>query len=273
MRQWLDRFDAVCNLLSFRTVEVEPRDFTEDDLPPMETVFRRLGTAGFPSFVINPAECEGTPFTGLLHAGATYLGFRAPSEISYLLEQALTQTASRRSFHYLYWPMVDIVAHTYGPLSAAYYRELEFVDLILQQVAQCCANRNAALLFTADHGQAALSDDRAVVLTTECARGLRQFPGGGRRALYLAENEPGVLGQQALFHQEDLLLIKSDEAIDRGWFGGREVVHRSALGDLILMTMNDRQVLFDYGDGIGTYAGAHGSLTEDEMLVPLLLLP
>ena len=273
MRQWLDRFDALCNMLSFRTIEAQPREFSEEDLPPVETVFRRLRTAHVPSSAISPAEYEGTAFTGLINNGADYLGFRAQSEMAHLLERSLADSAGGRSFHYVYWPMVDAVAHTYGPLSAAYYRELEFVDLMFEQVAECCANAGATLLFTADHGQASLADQRAVIIDNECARVLKRPPGGNRRALYLEEKEFGVLRQQPLLQREDLMVVDAEEAIDRGWFGGREVANRSALGDLIVMAMSDRQLLFDYGDGIGTFAGAHGSLTEDEMLVPLLVLP
>ena len=273
MRQWLDRFDALCNMLRFRTIEAQTRDFAEEDLPAVETVFRRLRAAHIPSFAISPAEYEGTAFTGLINNGAAYLGFRAQSEIAHLLERSLADCAGNRSFHYLYWPMVDTVAHTYGPLSAAYYRELEFVDLMFQQVAECCANAGATLLFTADHGQAMLAEGRAVIINNECARALKRPPGGNRRALYLTEKEVGELRQQPLLRQEDLVVVDAEEAINRGWFGGREVANRSALGDLIVMAMNDRQLLFDYGDGIGTFAGAHGSLTEDEMLVPLLVLP
>ena len=272
-RQWLDGLGALCNMLSFRTVESEPRDFSEVDLPPVETVFQRLRGAHIPSFVVSPAEYEGTAFTGLINNGATYLGFRAQSEMGHLLEQSLADSLGSRSFHYLYWPMVDTVAHTYGPLSAAYYRELDFVDLMIEQVAESCAQAGAALLVTADHGQALLSEPRAMVVSGECARALRQPPGGNRRALYLTERELGEVRQQPLLLQEDLVVVDAEEAISRGWFGGREVANRSALGDVIVLALNDRQLLFDYGDGIGTFAGAHGSLTEDEMLVPLLLLP
>jgi hypothetical protein len=273
MRQWLDRFGALCNMLSFRTIEREARDFSEVDLPPVETVFQRLRAAHIPSFVVSPAEYEGTAFTGLINNGATYLGFQAQSEMSQLLEQSLADTTGSRSFHYLYWPMVDTVAHIYGPLSAAYYRELKFVDLMIEQVAQSCAKAGAALLVVADHGQAALSEEGAIVVGGECARALRHPPGGNRRALYLTERGLGLIQQQPLLQQEDLVMVDAEEAITRGWFGGSEVANRSALGDLIVLAMNDRQLLFDYGDGIGTFAGAHGSLTEDEMLVPLLLLP
>ena len=273
MRQWLDRFDALCNMLRFRTIETQARDFSEEDLPPVETVFQRLRTAHIPSYVVSPAEYEGTAFTGLINNGARYLGFRTQSEIGHLLEQSLADAAGDRSFHYLYWPMVDTVAHTYGPLSPPYYRELDFVDLMVQQVAECCAKAGATLLFTADHGQALLAKQRAVIINSECTTALKRPPGGNRRALYLSEKELGEMRHEPLLQQEDLVLVDTEEAINRGWFGGHEVANRSALGDLIVMAMDDRQLLFDYGDGIGTFAGAHGSLTEDEMLVPLLVLP
>jgi hypothetical protein len=273
MRQWLDRMGAVCNMLRFQTVETAPREFCEEDLPAVETVYQRLRSAHLPSFVISPAEYEGTAFTALLHQGAPYAGYRAQSEIAYLLEQSLAEAGPRRSLHYLYWPMVDTLAHTYGPLSAAYDRELEFVDLMIRRVADCCAANDCALVLTADHGQATLAAERALLLDATCARALDRPPGGNRRVLYLTEKKGHGLRQHPLLQQEDLLVIDTDDAIARGWFGGPSVANRSALGDLIVMAMTDRQLLFDYGDGVGCFAGAHGSLTEAEMLVPLLVVP
>ena len=115
--------------------------------------------------------------------------------------------AGDRSFHYLYWPMVDTVAHTYGPLSPPYYRELDFVDLMVQQVAVCCANAGATLIFTADHGQALLAEQRAVIINSECATALKRPPGGNRRALYLSEKELGEMRHEPLLQQEDLVLV------------------------------------------------------------------
>lgn len=273
MRQWLDRFGSVCDMLRFCTTEAEPQEFDEEALPPLKTVFHRLRAAHVPSFVISPAEYEGTAFTGLLHAGAEYVGFRTQSEMGELLQQTLRTSAGNRSFHYVYWPMVDTVAHTYGPLSSAYYRELAFVDVMVSQMTECCAKAGATLVFTADHGQASLTFDRAIVINTDCTRMLRRHPGGNRRVFYLSEKESGMLRHHPLFQQEDLLVLDATEAIERGWFGGKEVTNRSALGDLVVMAMSDRQLLFDYGGGISAFAGAHGSLTADEMLVPLLVLP
>ncbi len=45
------------------------------------------------------------------------------------------------------------------------------------------------------------------------------------------------------------------------------------MGDLIVLVLGDRQLLYDYGQGIIIHSGGHASLSADEMLVPLIVAP
>ena len=46
------------------------------------------------------------------------------------------------------------------------------------------------------------------------------------------------------------------------------------MGDLIVLALGDRQLLYDYGQGIIIiHSGGHASLSADEMLVPLIVAP
>ena len=49
--------------------------------------------------------------------------------------------------------------------------------------------------------------------------------------------------------------------------------YRSRVGDLIVLALGDRQLLYDYGQGIIIHSGGHASLSADEMLVPLIVAP
>ena len=194
-----------------------------------------------------------------------------------MLDQTLSSRASQRSFHSLYWPMIDTLAHIHGPLSAvgnsrACLLELEFIDLMLGHVVECCRRHDAALLITADHGQELLDKDRGVLLEP-IAGALRHPPGGGRRALYLSSDDPAALIEMEPLSGSDVDCLFAADVIERGWFGGDCGRFRSRLGDVVALPPDNRQLLFDYGSGIHVQQGAHGGLSEAEMLVPLIAVP
>ena len=273
MYQWIDEVGALCNMLQFATMADEPVPFSEELLRSGPTIYELLAARGAPSYVISSMDYEGTAFTNLLHQGAQYLGCLSQSDISHLLETSFEQAGGRRSFHYVYWPTVDTIAHAYGPLSEVHLLELEFVDLMLGKIMAHCAAAGYGLVFAADHGQAALEPERALRLNGDLRGLLRHHPGGGRRAMYLSADDREAVRENAALREHDVQVVDSEDAIARGWFGGDCGRYRTRVGDLIALTAGGRQLLYDFGKGITVYRGAHASLTADEMLVPLLVRP
>lgn len=277
-RQWMEEVGALCNMLRFTTEEAEPVAFAEEVIRVVPTVYDRLAAAGVPSFCISASEYEGSAFTSLICGGSTYVGYRAQSEISHLLTESMARAGGGPGFYSVYWPMIDTLAHVYGPAysggqSEVCLLEMEFIDLMVGKVMEVCEREGQTLIFTADHGQTRLAPDRALTLGGEVAALLRHPPGGGRRALYLSTQNPSALASLEVFRADDVLLLTADDAVGRGWYGGDCAPFRSRLGDLVALTQSDRQLLFDYGSGVHLQTGAHGGLTEEEMLVPLVAVP
>jgi len=282
-RQWMEELGSLCNMLRFTTETSEPAAFSEEMVRVVPTVHERLADAGVRSFSITASEYEGSAFTSLLSAGSTYVGYRAQSEISHLLAQCIGEAAGMPGFYSVYWPMIDTLAHLYGPAtrvdptsldqSEVGLAEMEFIDLMVGKVMEVCEREGQTLVVTADHGQIRLAPDRSVTLGEEVAALLNYPPGGGRRALYLSSTNPSDLASLAVFQIDDLLLLTVDDAISRGWYGGDCAPFRTRMGDLIALAQADRQLLFDYGSGMFLQNGGHAGLTEDEMIVPLLVVP
>jgi hypothetical protein len=220
MRQWLEEIGALGDLLRFRTVAEPPQPIDAALIRSAPTLYERLRDRGFAAVAISAKAHEGTGFTNLLHEGAQYLGYEAQSEIPYLLQTSLDQHRGHRAFHYVYWPMVDTLSHIYGPQSEPCALEMEFVDLLLGKVMDCCAQAGHTLLLTADHGQTALDPDRALIMGPDLGRLLRYPPGGGRRACYLAALDPAALRAHPLLQHQNLLVLPTDEFVAAGWFGG-----------------------------------------------------
>jgi hypothetical protein len=105
-------------------------------------------------------------------------------------------------------------------------------------------------------------------------RGVSLFGGEARfRHLYC---DNGVVDDVAARWTERLgddgIVLTRDRAIDEGWFGEVASEVRLRLGDVMVASIGDRAVVstsrFPYE---ATLVGLHGSLTDEEMLVPLLV--
>ena len=276
-RLWLEELGSLCNMLTFTTGSKPPEGFDDEVVRAVPTVYDLLAEAGVSSNVISSAGYEGTAFTALLSRGAAYLGYNTQSELPHLLETCLRESGGR-SFHFLYWPMIDTLAHKYGPVSTreesrACLLEFEFIDLMIGHVAEACRGRGCSLVITADHGQVRLDPEKALVLEGRDAEALCRPPGGGRRAWYLASDDPEKLVSGGFLGRPEVEWVYSDDAVARGWFGGDCGRFRSRLGDVVALPGDGLQLMFDFGSGIHTQTGSHGGMTAEEMLVPLLAVP
>jgi hypothetical protein len=93
------------------------------------------------------------------------------------------------------------------------------------------------------------------------------------RHLYCARGAvPGVVAAWAELLQGRAEVLTRDQAIARGWFGPVTPGVLPRLGDVIVAACGDHAVVsstdFPYETKL---VGLHGSLTPDEMLIPLLV--
>jgi hypothetical protein len=108
----------------------------------------------------------------------------------------------------------------------------------------------------------------------ELRDGVRLVGGEARfRHLYCASGAvPDVVAAwgSALAGRADV--FTRDEVVANGWFGDVEAFVRPRLGDVIVATRGDFSILHSEAFPYETrLIGMHGSLTADEMLIPMLL--
>jgi hypothetical protein len=180
----------------------------------------------------------------------------------------------------VYWPGTDDVAHTYGPESnrfvAAMRQMAASVDAQSLRPLPASAREGALLIVTADHGQIATPPERAVHLSDhpDLADMFLLPPAAEPRASYLYI-ERGKSASVRSYVEDRFpgrfLLLEMDQAIAAGLFGSSELPpeSRSRLGDLLLVA-RDGSRLIPVGES-ADFRGEHGSLTPEEMLVPLLM--
>ncbi len=228
-----------------------------------------FGGASRPVPVVSRSEFGGTGFTAA-HLGDSPLhGYRVlsslPLEVGRLLRQG-------EPFVYAYYDGIDKVAHTSG-LGELYDAELRAVDRLVADVADELPP-GAVLVVTADHGQIDVGP-QLELLGREIMALVHFMSGEGRfRWLHARPGAAADLLEAAADRYADTTWVKGrDQVIDEGLFGGPlapEFLPR--LGDVVLIPQAPMAFVDPADTGESRLYSRHGSLTADEMLVPLVAL-
>ena len=179
-------------------------------------------------------------------------------------------TAEGSPFVYAYYEGIDKVAHAQG-LGEYYDDELRAADRLVGDVLDVLPP-GAVLVVTADHGQVEVGGS-VEVFGPEIMDDLTLISGEGRfRWLHVREGAAADMAQAAGARYGDIAWVRTKEqVIDDGWLGGvpRPAV-AARLGDVALVPFTPTAFLDPADTGELRLQARHGSLTTDEMLVPLL---
>ena len=253
------------------------------ELFPMYTVFEPLRKAGLEALSITRGIFTNTALGWLHHVGADVLGYLHASDMFVHLRQSVRQRR-REGLIAVYWDVVDMLSHEYGPFSEAVAGAVDHLFYSLQrQLLDAIPREERAdtlLLITADHGQCDARPDEAILLGEEPRLNdlLMLPPAGQSRAAYLYANQGAVeeLGEELCRFQEHMRIYRSEEALASGLFGPPELSDRirRRVGDYVTAGRAGTQLLGPeiLRDQL-SLKGRHGSLTENEMIVPLIAMP
>lgn len=243
---------------------------------PHGTLFEQLVAAGVAVTRIGPDYFDGSGLTRAAQRGGT---FRAAHELAARVEEALAALAAApRSLVYLYWGEVDKIGHGFGPDSWQWGEEVERTDAALADLASRLP-AGTSLTVTADHGMVSApeSQRRDLAWEEDLAHGIRHL--GGDPRVPQPHCEPGaapdVLAAWTDLLGDSALVVSRQEAVERGWFGPVEARVSGRIGDLVVAMRGHATVLDSRVHRAEFLAlqGHHGSLTREEMAIPLLHLP
>jgi hypothetical protein len=218
--------------------------------------------------VITRAEFEASGFT-LAHLDQVrFTGYRT---LGTLTAELVRLTRAGEPFTYAYYEGLDKVSHEYG-LGAQYDEELRWIDHLVATLLDRLP-AGTAVAVTADHGQVETGDD-VVELPSDVLTHVAMQSGEGRfRWLHARGGRTAALHEAATARLGDQAWVRTrEEAIGEGWYGPTVTdAAASRLGDVLLAAKGT--VAFHDPNDTGPYVlvGRHGSLTADEMLVPLLV--
>lgn len=217
--------------------------------------------------VVTTAGFEGTGFTMAHLADVRHRGWHTMAAITVEVRQAV---AAGEPFVYAYYDGIDKTAHVHG-FGEHYDAELVACDRLVADLMMALP-RGTAVVVTADHGIVDCLDG-AVALDPAVERHVERQSGEARfRWLHAEPGHHRELLEAARAAHDDTAWVRSvDEVLDEGWFGPRvRPEARDRLGDVAVVARGGHYFLDGADAPRVRLVGRHGSLTADEMLVPML---
>ena len=263
--------DRVVNQLTGWDERMEPRLWQNQP-----TVFERAAEAGIPGFAVGPKRFTESGFSQAVLRGAAYL----PAETigaRFAAARAVFD-AEPRALIYLYVPELDISAHAHGWESPRWLAQLEALDAETARFA-AALRQDEGMILTADHGVVDVPEAKQVLFDTvpQLVAGVRHI-GGDPRCLQLY-TEPGVDADALAdvwraVEGERAWVFTRDQAVAAGLFGAVRAEVLPRIGDVIVAA---RKLIAYYdsrepNQSARSMIGQHGSLTDEELRVPLVRL-
>jgi hypothetical protein len=254
--------NRILNILKWKTADGDARETIR---PERFQTLEPFGATKAP--VVTRADVAESGFTRAHMAGARMYGWRVASTIVATVASLL---ADGERFVYAYYDGVDKVAHEFG-FGPTYDAEVVAADRLVHDLMDVLP-AGAALVVVSDHGQVDVGD-KVVTLDSEVADLTNLLSGEGRfRWLHARPGAHDRLAEAAHRHYDEVAWVRTrDDAVAEGWFGGplrAEVADR--LGDVVVAPRELLALLDPADPGEQWMRCRHGSLTPEEMLVPLL---
>ena len=231
------------------------------------------------SFVVSPERIVNSEFNRIHSGTAQRRGYGSLEQFFDSILNCLRVTGER-SYTYAYYADFDSIAHEHGAASRQANLLLQRFDSAFSAFLPLAAGLDATIVVTADHGFIDSPPDRSIQLDEHpfLAATLRLPLCGERRAAYCYvrpekahEFEAYVRGELS----DQAWAYRSADLVEQGWFGPGEPHPKlkERVGDYTLV-MKANWTIKDWLPGEQRYRqlGVHGGVSEDEMMVPLVVV-
>lgn len=250
----------------------------ETDLRALQTrptAFERAVSDDVAVTRVGPAAFDGNGLTEAGLRGGAYAAGESMGER--VAEAAAGVRRGARSLTYVYVGDLDATGHRRGCRSEAWRQELVHIDRMAEQLASALP-AGSTLLVTSDHGMVDVPFDRRwdVAESPALAAGVETVAGDLRGVHVHAR--AGAADDVLAAWRETLggsfWVLPGEEAVALGLYGPVVAEEfRPHIGDVVAaaatdVAVTDSRVL---PTPVRALLGLHGSVTDDELLVPLLV--
>ena len=229
-------------------------------------------------FVIVGDEIVDSVYSRYMSGNAERLGYSNMSDFFGQIRKAISSEG--KSYIHAYWPQLDAVAHLLGIQSSETKDHLQTFDKALQSFVKVIQGTDTKLVVTSDHGFNDVSPENVVYTRDhpDLMSCLSLPLCGDTRTVYCYVRPSKIsaferyvstnLDHACEFH-------KSQDLVDREWFGLFEPSPK------LLERVGDYTLIFREGyAAMNCFPGAeppmmlghHGGTSEDEMMVPLIVI-
>lgn len=229
--------------------------------------------------VIMPDSIVNSPYNLAFTKGAEKIAYTGLDAFFDKTAQRILQGKTNQ-YIYSYWSALDHIGHMAGIHSETAKQHFAEIDQAFEQFLQKIQGSDTTLIITGDHGMIDSTADSRLQLSehprlAECLT----VPLCGEprsvfcyvRAFKQQQFEDYINNEFADY----MHLVPSEQLIEEGYFGIGKVNPKlyKRIGDYTLL-MKDNYVLYDqlYNEERHSMIGVHGGLSEDEMLVPLIVV-
>ncbi|WNM28599.1 alkaline phosphatase family protein [Demequina capsici] len=246
--------------------------YRAEEWQPRPSLLEEAAREGLTVTTLGKARFAGS---GLTHAALRGGAFIGAERLDDRIDVAIG-VARRPGISYLYWGEIDAAGHRYGWGSSEWVAALEDADRELQRLARSLPP-DAVLLITADHGMVDITGAPRWDVAHE--PGLKEgvaLVAGEPRALHL-HLEPGVSPDAVVARWQDILGVHAavgtrDDIVEARLIGQLDPAVADRFGDVVV-AMAGRATVVDSATQPAKsllLIGVHGSLTPEELYVPLL---
>ena len=268
--------EAVVNWLAWRSVG-EGADLRDRLVPevvqPLPTVWERADAAGVATTVCTFDNFADTGLTRAVLRGGRWGGtFSEGDAVARAVDAA---GMGNRALVYVYVSALDLVGHLRGPDTESWREQLSIVDRVAERIAAGIGS-DTTMYITADHGMVHVPDEAKVDFdgTPALQDGVLALAGEPR--MRHVHTRPGAARDVRSAWQQQLgddwVVTTAEEAITAGLFGPDvSPTARARIGDVIAIAMGNGGVVERRKlPRLSAMPGQHGSLTDADLLVPLL---
>ncbi|MGN6722096.1 MAG: alkaline phosphatase family protein, partial [Marmoricola sp.] len=250
------------------------KDVEPEEWQPLPTAFERLSRKHVAVSVVGPRDYASSGLTAVSQRGAVYL---SADRFGERLSHAVSASRHKPSLTYVYDGDLDWIGHRHGVDSPQWRAQLRLIDSSLEQL-RAALPASVRLVITADHGMVDIPQGRK--FDVDASPGLRQgvtLIGGEARFRYLY-CEPDLADNVArrwrsTISEEDAVILTFTEAQDKGWIGPVDARIRPRYGDVVVASLGDFAIMSSVDNAHEfKLAGVHGSITERETRIPLLVV-
>ncbi len=285
---WLREYDVVYNMIyqspmlhRVDTSESLVNRFSPQSFLPVDTIDDYMLQHGVMTTALHPAPIAHSSLTKMLFPSASRFGYHSMGDLFYQMENISSTSFPTPSYFYVYWGEIDELSHVYGPDDPRVRMALRdfsrYLDRLIETLTENSPGKTL-LIVTADHGFQATPIHKEYDLAghPDFLENLKFAPTGENRLtlLHIKEGRTGKIRNYVnRMWPNKFEIYNSRDVLESGLLGLGPMYEESLsrAGDLMLIARDDAYLWWSTRENC--LLGRHGGLGQDEMLVPLTLLP